>query len=828
MSRFSQYNKNETYRDNLKYANVQKERRTNEELAEIERDRKAMERLQIELDQEKKLEKERKNQIKQQQFQDYSNYMKQKYGETPQNRERLNIKVGGEQRFIRKPNYNQQMDNLCLNPTKQENIYPIAPIQNFSEAGRNYQRGYSHGYNILTGEAYSQQDLSGKKTPKNISNPNTNFDLDYNQQERISGQYPKEISNKEISNKEKEDLNQYQQYMEMKRQKEQEKMYFLQQQEKEKQLDNKNIETNNQLQPQSQSRQTTQNCNDYNSKDNYEQRRINQNEIPLEYREMYLRQQMEQEQQQLELQRQQQEIPLEYKEMYMRQQIEQHQQKDLEGYKEEIPPEYRELYMREKMQQNSEIHQMPNEKEQNNQFNPKSSKGEIQNEYNDIMNQQNSQKHGRATPYDMKMNNYNHQNYHNTSNEPKTENKNIINKDEQITEQEYKNYLLLQQKDKEKEKDNENEDENMEIYQNMLREQEKQREQQQMEQMQNNQEREQYLQYLLEKEKQNQIKDKNINQIIEAPKYEEKPEININKIPQQEKPNEYNNQPINSFEDYYKQKGINIPQQQSPLSNPEIPENKYESNIPYPKEIKDQNNLAQQEQGFDEQAYLMYQKQRKLQEMQELEERERARLILERQQMEKMNMNNYNYNQENDYYEQIPQNYNSPYNNQIPERKSEYNSAKMEYLQNKQKNMFSKDNIFSVQDIPKPQPKYNNEPLTNADRIRIQREYAQFLDAQINAKNMKNSKNKNNGLGPVQSGGYDVGGPNPYQQLRDKHNKLKDIPQDPYSTKNYNISNNSYLSSNPITNPVNSYKFVDRRRVSSGRLQNNGSNIIGK
>ena len=54
------------------------------------------------------------------------------------------------------------------------------------------------------------------------------------------------------------------------------------------------------------------------------------------------------------------------------------------------------------------------------------------------------------------------------------------------------------------------------------------------------------------------------------------------------------------------------------------------------------------------------------------------------------------------------------------------------------------------------------------------------------------------------------------------------MPQHPYSVKNYNISSNSYLSSNPITNPVNSYKFVDKRRVPSGRLQNSGSNIVGK
>ena len=47
---------------------------------------------------------------------------------------------------------------------------------------------------------------------------------------------------------------------------------------------------------------------------------------------------------------------------------------------------------------------------------------------------------------------------------------------------------------------------------------------------------------------------------------------------------------------------------------------------------------------------------------------------------------------------------------------------------------------------------------------------------------------------------------------------------------NKNLFNkfNTYLANNPITNPVNSYKFVDKRRVPSGRLQNSGSNIVGK
>ena len=76
MSRYSHYNKNDTYLANLNYANAQKERRNKEELKEIEQDRIAMEKLQLELNQEKQLEKDRKNLIRQQQYEDYSNYFK--------------------------------------------------------------------------------------------------------------------------------------------------------------------------------------------------------------------------------------------------------------------------------------------------------------------------------------------------------------------------------------------------------------------------------------------------------------------------------------------------------------------------------------------------------------------------------------------------------------------------------------------------------------------------------------------------------------------------------------------------------------------------------
>ena len=182
-----------------------------------------------------------------------------------------------------------------------------------------------------------------------------------------------------------------------------------------------------------------------------------------------------------------------------------------------------------------------------------------------------------------------------------------------------------------------------------------------------------------------------------------------------------------------------------------------------------------QEPISEEQAYMMYQQQKNREELERLEmEKERARQILERQQKENINPQPSQYKNQSDYYSPNYNNNSSPYYNQnYPEstKMSEFNSAKMEYLKNRQKNLLTKDNIFSVSEIKKPPPKYNNDPLTNADRLKIQREYAQFLDSQINAKNMKEGKNKNNGLNQVQTSTYEVEVPIPYQQMGMKHSK---------------------------------------------------------
>ena len=771
MSRYSQYNKNDTYLANLNYANQQKERRNKEELKEIELDRIAMEKLQLELDQEKQLEKERKNQIRKQQYEDYSNYFKQKYSETPQSKENnINIKLGNENRFIRRPSYQQQMENLCLNPTRNKDIYNQTPIENFSEAGRQYQRGYSHGYNILTGEAYSPELLKGKNS-KNVNLNNNICVNDNKQKEQIqNNNYRNNENNIILDDKEKEDLRQYQEYMEMKRKKEQEEqereaLYYMQQQDQkqnqitqEREQDNYITNQKENIQPYENTHQQELNYDnkEYNIREpTYDQMRPNSNDIPPEYKNIYDKER----------------IP-------PNQIIEQ-------APLEEIPPEYREMYLREQMENENRKPSYQNVQEEINTYVPKE-KEEIN---------------------------------------PKG-NENIINKETNQT-QDYRQYLLSKQDISNKEKEEE------EIYQNMLKE--KEREQNEINQ---EKERELYRQYLLEQQRQNQnqIREQETNQLKEDQQYQDINEIRQDKIPN-DKINEINkeNKPINTFEEYYKQKNINIPENQSEIKNPPKYENdNYPPYSQYPEEVPGKNIYPpSQEQLSEEQAYLMYQQQQKnRQEMEQIEmEKERARQILERQQKDKINEQQSLKQNQNDYY---PSNYNdnpSAYynpNNQESRKMSEFNSAKMEYMKNRQKNLITKDNIFSVSEVQKPPPKYNNEPLTNADRLRIQREYAQFLDSQINAKNIRENKNKNNGLNMVQSSGYEVEGPNPYQQMRYKHSKLRDIPQDPYSVKNYNISNNSYLTSNPITNPVNSYKFVDKRRVPSGRLQNSGSSVVAK
>jgi hypothetical protein len=212
MSRFIQYDKTNTYLENISQAKIQRQNRLNEEMDQIKIDKIEIDKIKEQYELEQKLEKEKKDFLKRKKYEEYMNYMKNKQEKNYDNNERINIKLGGEDRKIKKIKYNEQMDNLCLNPTKNNNsnIYEQnREFYNYSQDGRNYQRGYSHGYNILTGEIFQ---------PQNNNNININKD-----------------SSKDKLEKEKE--REYLDYMEMLRKKEMEKNNKIEYNNKEHKLD---------------------------------------------------------------------------------------------------------------------------------------------------------------------------------------------------------------------------------------------------------------------------------------------------------------------------------------------------------------------------------------------------------------------------------------------------------------------------------------------------------------------------------------------------------------------------------------------------------------
>ena len=165
------------------------------------------------------------------------------------------------------------------------------------------------------------------------------------------------------------------------------------------------------------------------------------------------------------------------------------------------------------------------------------------------------------------------------------------------------------------------------------------------------------------------------------------------------------------------------------------------------------------------------------------------------------------------------------------------NSSKDEYLLNKQKNMISNYDIYKGKEYfqTQYQNNKNNEDNPKYGKLEKQREYAKFLEGQINSKRIYEetirnlSKNSEPDRERLKNNNMMIfGGMNPYQKIKERNSKLNDIPKDPYSNKEYNINANSFLSSNPITNPGNNYQYnIGGRRI-SGRFQNNGNNIIGK
>ena len=200
-----------------------------------------------------------------------------------------------------------------------------------------------------------------------------------------------------------------------------------------------------------------------------------------------------------------------------------------------------------------------------------------------------------------------------------------------------------------------------------------------------------------------------------------------------------------------------------------------------------------------------------------------------------------NYNPNQPLYKQYPAGFNIKNHPDLFSQFVDLNKAKMnqrknfenneqyrEYHMNKIRNNIG-EGVINTKPLPQKAPKYNDIPLNrnNEEKVKRQQKYKEFLDEQINRKKEYEKKIENL-TSQGQKNANIKGNVNPYREMREKKEKknLGEVLFNPFTQKNYNIGDKSNLENNPITNPVNNYQFLDRRKISSGKFQNNGNNII--
>ena len=691
---FDKFDKNAISNENLYYANLKREKRLRDQTEEMEREKIAMENLKHQLDEEKQYQLDRKNRIKQAQYEDYNNYLKQKYSTPPQYREQLNIKLGGEQRNIRKTNYNEEMENLCINPTTQKHELPN--VINYSDMGRKYQKGYSHGYNIITGEVYSDNYYNPNNN--NINEENNKKEINNNNNEKIEYKDENNMTNninyKGISIS-REEYEEFLRYKEMKRQKALEEQQYL---EKEKNPNNYNYNKTNQNNP---------NENYYKKYEN--EQPLNYNQPPKDYYSNYerineknsIKNNFHYEEQNPTSQKRFDEIK--EKENFLKQ-----ENKYYEDYKNRLLME-----RQNQMQENNNY--PPNMEQQNYTQNPPYYYEE--------------QQEMRNKPEIYQENQYENRNMNNDAYSREAYDKMKMMERQQINKDKYNNEDYDEQIQF---NDNISFPEKQQMNKN-IQNQERMAENYQMNENQNQNEikdinREKYLQFLKEQSQSN-------NQIRNYP-----PEQNQYQERERERENERDYIPKqNQFQNEYNQ--INTNQ----TSSRDYQEYQEQIKPPTPQPLP---QLQQPN------KYLSYQEQ--IQRLQKQKEQENIE----------------------------PTN-NFPSNNpQI----SEYNM-------NKIRNLYNKDNIFTPEQPPKIEPKYNDMPLTEKERKElIQKDYAKYLDWQISEKNRggKTPYNQKRYNPIIDDDDINVNNQreqNNYEEMKYKENLMNKLPIDPYRNKNYDMNN---------------------------------------
>ena len=708
MAQHYKQNQHEMFKDNINEANVLRDRKLMERQQRLNEERATIDALNRDIAEEDRLKHAKKAAIRNEQFQEYQNYLKTKYeeqgmGYAKRNKDNISNKIGSENRRLSRKTYDQVNDGLCLNPMKDNNVgmrrnevsgnnedYYVGQVQQMRK------RGQSHGYNIISNAVYDNSNSTGSgsgsgvisSTPRNRDVAVSNVQ---NQQQGATMYMQGDGRDYQGQQYAQQQQQQYAQSAMM--QNKGDDMY-------QQQLHNMNEQYQPQLQSQLQQPQVQD---------------IQQREGEQLYQQQYYNNTPQQQQQQQPPQQHVQQMQLPEQYQYQHQPL---PQQDLY---------YQPSSIRQKggyIKPQTELEQMP----------PSSSYNEPQ--LIKPLSEEPIQHQIPSQPQVPQMQ---------QQQQDKTQS---LLKDED----DFFNSLTPEEK---------------EIYLNEYRKQKQQLEQE--------------------------------NQILRR------------QTPQTQKP-----QPPS----YH----------QEPPKEPELTEDDYKKYYEYMKMLEEQQQQQQQpqlQQDYPKStpSHDIYNKYLPQQQQQQYTQQQytQPQPLIEQQQQQQ-------YTQQRPQLQQPqPSSHIEPDISTQMHKLSLHEESHNEYLANKQRNNLSFNSLLTAPQKP-PTPKYDDKPILYNNKIQQQRQYKEYLDSQINAKkiyrdtvesltqNALNNAKANLTSQPIQVD-------NPYKAIRDKHNKFKDIPSNPYSNKNYNYIAGSSMPANPITNPVNSYQFYDRR-IPSGRLRDLGTNIV--
>ena len=165
MSRYTRTtNPHDLFEDNVHEANGLRDKKAIERQQRLSEERASIDALNREIAEEERIRNAKKAALRNEQLQEYSNYLKQKYEDPNYNKRGKNkgeiaIKIGSENRQITRKTYDEVSNGLIINPMREkaperQSRQQIEENNYGTQVKAMRQRGQSHGYNIISNAFY--------------------------------------------------------------------------------------------------------------------------------------------------------------------------------------------------------------------------------------------------------------------------------------------------------------------------------------------------------------------------------------------------------------------------------------------------------------------------------------------------------------------------------------------------------------------------------------------------------------------------------------------------------------------------------------------------